>query len=218
LDNAKLFTAMTFANTLFRCAFTCAATAVLMLGCQERQDTVVFSPDGDIVLRFAFDEGGTPQYGVMYKGNPVIQPSGIGFEIEGQPALGKGMEIARVAFDSLNETWDMPWGEQNSVENHYKEMRVALREVTAPNRRLDMVFRVFDDGLGFRFEFPEQPGMEDILITAEHTSFRLSGDHEVWWLPGDWDTYEQRYSHTKFTEINALAMKDNPMLAATYIP
>lgn len=209
---------MTFAKLLFHRVFAGFVLTFFMLGCQPVPETFIASPDGDIGIRFSLDDKGRPQYEVSFKGTPVIPASNVGFEFEGQPVLGSGMELEEVSFDSFRETWDMPWGEQDQVESHYNEMRVALREKATPNRRLDMVFRVFDDGLGFRFEFPEQPGMEDVLITDEHTSFRLAGDHEVWWLPGDWDTYEQRYSHTKFSEINALDMKDNPMLASTYIP
>jgi len=112
----------------------------------------------------------------------------------------------------------MPWGEQDTVRNHYSELTVNLQETKAPNRLLNIVFRVFDDGLGFRYEFPKQDNFSEVQILDEETEFKLMSNYKVWWIPGDWDSYEHLYNTTDFSKINAISKRNHPNLNASFIP
>lgn len=112
----------------------------------------------------------------------------------------------------------MPWGEQRYVQNHFQEMKVLLTEKDNLKRNYAVVFRLFDDGLGFRYEFPQQPHMADLKIAEENTLLQLTEDYTCWWIPGDWDIYEHLFNKSRFTEIDALSKRDHPNLAQTYIP
>lgn len=186
--------------------------------CKPVYTPVVSSPDGQLKAEVFLLENGQAAYLVYYKDLLVIDTSAVGFAYLDAPDLSDSLEITEVKKHFFSETWEMPWGEQRLVDNTYHELRVRLQEKQEPERLFDLVFRIYNDGLGFRFEFPEQPNMMDVSITEENTWFRLTGDHEVWWIPGDWDIYEHRYSHTLFTEIDALSKRDHPNLAQTYIP
>ncbi len=194
------------------------ATSLFLVNCSDKMDTVVSSPDKQIRVAFSLTAEGVPQYEVFYKDKAVILPSAMGFDFNDQPHLNDSLRIVAVDFGTLDETWPMPWGEYDSVRNHYNEMRISLEETTAPNRQWNIVFRAFDDGLGFRYEFPEQPNMGTALIADENTEFNLTGDHRVWWQPGDWDIYEHLYNETDFSEIDAISKRNDPNLKASYIP
>ncbi len=176
------------------------------------------SPSQINTINFALSPEGVPTYSVTHRGDTVIQPSSLGFEFQGQPALSAGLEVIDTETQSADETWKMPWGEQREVRNHYHELRVQLRESAAPNRRLDVIFRAYDDGVAFRYHFPEQDGVDSVVIIDERTQFALTGDHRCWWMPGDWDIYEHLFNTSSFTEIDALSKRDHPDLNASYIP
>ncbi len=176
------------------------------------------SPDQNISVSFFLNEAGMPGYKVTYKGETVIDSSFMGFDLKEMPYLGRNMELTGVEQSSLNETWEMPWGEKRNVENRYNQMIVSLKELSEPGRKLNVVFRVYNDGLGFRYEFPEQKGLDEVIILDEDTRFNLTGDHTCWWIPGDWDSYEHLYNETKLSEIDALSKRDDPNLGQTYIP
>ena len=112
----------------------------------------------------------------------------------------------------------MPWGEQVNVRNHYNELKVFLKEKKDPRRLLNVIFRAYDDGIGFRYEFPDQPNMKTVIILDENTQFNLTGNWDTWWQPGDWDIYEHLYHATKFLEIDATKYRNHPALGQTYIP
>ncbi len=189
-----------------------------LISCSLQPEPFLSSPDEQISVKFSLTEAGTPQYEVFYMNKPVILPSTMGFDFKDQPPLKEGFRITEMNYRLEDETWVMPWGEQDSVRNNYNELQIKLEETKAPNRKLNIVFRAFDDGIGFRYEFPDQPGLKDVLITDENTQFNLTADHQVWWQPGDWDIYEHLYNATKFSEIDALSKRDDPNLKATYIP
>ncbi len=191
---------------------------VFLTGCQTDPVQHVYSPDGNIRAGVFLTEQGQAAYTVHYKGTLVLDSSALGFTFLDAPPLSAGLMIEGTQRRSFNETWEMPWGEQRWVENRYKELKVSLEEKEGLQRRFDLVFRVYDDGLGFRFSFPDQMNMQKVLITEENTHFNLTGDHKVWWTPGDWDIYEHLYSTTLFSEINALEKRDHPNLAQSYIP
>ena len=193
--------------------------AIFSISC-SKQETLnsITSPDGNLVVNTALNTSGTPVYTVSYKGKTIIDTSAVGFEFEGQEFLGKNMIIEGATTSSKDETWEMPWGEQREVENNYNELKMSYSEQGASPRKFNIFIRVFNDGFGLRFEFPEQEYMTDVLLLDEHTEFALTGDHNVWWLPGDWDIYEQLYTNSKFSQIDAISMRDHPALVATYIP
>lgn len=191
----------------------------LLFACKP-QSTIqeASSPDGSIDVKFYLIDG-KPAYQVFYNKEIVIDTSFMSFELQGQPKLESSFQLVNSSSISFSETWEMPWGEQREVKNNYKELVVELKETKYKNREMMIVFRVFDDGVGFRYTFPEQENMDEIIILDENTEFQLTGDHNVWWLPGDWDIYEHTYTNTPFSKINAIAKRDHPNLGQhTYIP
>lgn len=185
---------------------------------KETKEISITSPDSKIILNFNLNEEGSPYYQVSYDNEKVIDTSFLGFEFKDLKAFNNNFKIINSNTSSFNETWQMPWGEQIDVVNKYNELSVSLQETVEPFRLLNIVFKVFDDGLGFRYEFPEQDKMKRVLITDENTQFNLTGDHRVWWIPGDWDIYEHLYNECKFSEIDAISARNHPNLSATYIP
>src|SRR6056297_1954191 len=178
---------------------------------------IIQSPDGKIEVKLDLKNNQLPKYTVTYEGDTFIKPSSMGFEFLNQPEMS-GFRVVDTRMRSVNKKWTMPWGEQKEVVNHYQEMLVSLQEIKKPKRSMNIRFRVFDEGIGFRYEFPEQPGRDSLEISAENTEFCLTGDHRVWWIPGDWDIYEHLYNETLFSEIDALQFAQHESLAQTYIP
>ena len=193
---------------------------VLFSSCTKKQaqKIVVASPDSSIEIQFILSEKGEPTYWVNYKKDKVIKPSTLGFNLKELPSLMEGFEIVNSTTRNFNETWQMPWGEQIDVVNNYNELKVELQESSKLERKLNIIFRVFNDGIGFRYEFPEQENLSKVFITDENTQFNLTGDHKVWWTPGDWDIYEHLFNTTKFSKIDALSKANHPNLGQTYIP
>lgn len=180
--------------------------------------TRLSSPSGNIVVNFSLLEDGTPAYSVRHKESIVIDTSSMCFEFQGQPSMTKDFELISTATSSVDETWEMPWGEQRRVRNHYQVLKISLKETSISERILEIYFRAYDDGVAFRYHFPEQEGVDSLIIMDEHTQFQLTADHKCWWMPGDWDIYEHLFNTTRFSEIDALAKRNHPDLAQTYIP
>ncbi len=197
---------------------TLAIILLLITGCSGDLKTDVSSPDGNIGIDFSLSEAGEPMYAVTKGDEQVIKPSSMGFVFKEAAAMKEGFEIANAEVTSFSETWEMPWGEQRNVDNTYNQLAVSLVEKEAPNRKLNIFFKAYDDGVGFRYEFPEQEDLDTLVIMDELTQFNLTGDHKTFWIPGDWDIYEHLYNTTKFSEIDAISKRDHPNLAATYIP
>ncbi|WP_299054745.1 glycoside hydrolase family 97 protein [uncultured Polaribacter sp.] len=205
----KLF--FNFISTLF--------LASLLVACNASKGKLtVESPDNNIEVKFAVSKVGAPFYTVQFKNNTVIDTSFISFDFKELPSLKEGFKVINTTRNTVNETWQMPWGEQIDVENNYNELVVYLEEETPLKRQLNIRFKIYNDGVGFRYEFPKQENIKEVLITDENTEFNLTEDHTVWWIPGDWDIYEHLYSETKFSEIDALSKANHENLAATYIP
>ena len=192
---------------------------ITVLSCSQNNDTASVSSPGNInSVEFHLSEDGAPYYLVKHNNTIVIDSSSMGFEFRNQAALENGMKITGTAFNTINETWEMPWGEQREVLNHCNEMIVNLEDTSTNGRRLNICFRSYDDGIAFRYEFLPQTGIDTLIITDENTEFKLTGDHTVWWIPGDWDIYEHLYNTTRLSEIDALSVIDKNNLAQTYIP
>ncbi len=192
----------------------------LLFSCNEKEalQTKITSPDNTIQIEFNLSEKGEPTYNVQFKNDEVIKKSTLGFDLKEAPSLKENFTLLNSSISSFNEVWEMPWGEQTEVENKYNELKLELQEVSELKRNLTVVFRVYNDGLGFRYEFPEQENLSEVIITDENTQFNLAGDHKVWWIPGDWDIYEHLYNTTKLSKIDALSKANHSNLAQTYIP
>lgn len=161
------------------------------------------SPDGRLSVSFALTGDGEPTYQLSFAGKSVIKKSTLGIELKDLPAFTKGFTIAKADTSETDDTWEPVWGETKQIRNHYKELAVTLQQASVNNRRMIIRFRLFDDGLGFRYEFPEQNGLKYFIVSDEKTEFNLTGDHKAFWIPGDYDSNEYAYSTTKLSEIDA---------------
>jgi len=195
------------------------AILLIAISCRKRNmKTEISSPKGINKIEFGLSEHGSPFYLVKHHSKTIIDTSFMSFDFRNLPSLKYNLEITDVRFNSVDENWEMLWGEQRTVKNNYNEMLVSLRENSPKARKVNIRFRAYDDGIGFRYEFPEQRANDTLIITDENTEFQLTGDHKCWWIPGDWDIYEHLYNTTKVSEIDALALVDHNSLAQTYIP
>ncbi len=197
--------------------FVVILSVFLFMSCEVASSKIT-SPDENIEVNFFLSQEGEFYYTINYKTKAIIDTSFVGFDLKDAPALRKGF-IARVKKPvEVDERWEMPWGEQQSVRNYYKEVRVELEERDDLKRKMNLVFRVYNDGVGFRYEFPEQQNLKEVYIKEEHTEFNLTEDYKTFWIPGDWDIYEHLYSTTKLSEIDAKSYIAHTNLAQTYIP
>ncbi len=145
---------------------------------------------------------GEPSYQVSYQGKALIADSALGFDLKNQPALAQGFAMVSAKTSKFDETWEQPWGEERLIRNHYNQLRVALREETGSRRKLDIVFRVYDQGVGFRYEFPKQDALTHIEILRELTEFNFTADHNAWWTPGQaGNQYEYLYQQTPISKM-----------------
>ena len=186
----------------------------------------IMSPNGNMVLNFTLEQG-RPTYTLSYKGKEVVRPSHLGLELakDKHASLGldeddlmEGFQVVDTKTSEFDETWKPVWGESSTIQNHYNELAVTLvRHFNRPKytgdgmspgtflkdyeRSIIIRFRVYDDGIGFRYEFPQQKDLNYFLIKEEHSEFAMTGDHTAWWLPGDYDTQEQETQQTKLSEI-----------------
>ena len=187
----------------------------------------VKSPNGNIEVKFSVDNTGRPVYEMTYKGREVVRPSYLGLELAkdkhatmgmNEKDLMDGFMVMNEETSTFDETWKPVWGETATIRNHYNELAVTLNQEiilkhqgpTGPDfherpalatRTMIIRFRVYDDGIGFRYEFPQQRFLNYFIIKDEHTEFAMAGDHTAWWLPGDYDTQEQMTQETKLSEI-----------------
>ncbi|WP_443731405.1 glycoside hydrolase family 97 protein [Segatella buccae] len=171
----------------------------------------VKSPDGNVALTFTLSDNGRPTYEMTYKGRAVVKPSHLGLELakdrhaskgKDETDLMDGFKITDTRISSFDETWKPVWGETATIRNHYNELEVDLNQPSS-DRNIIIRFRVYNDGMGLRYEFPQQKALNYFLIKEEHTQFAMAGDHTAWWLPGDYDTQEQETQQSKLSEIRA---------------
>ena len=193
----------------------CALMMPLLLVAQQ-----VKSPNGNVVVSFSLVDNGVPTYQVSYKGKPVIKQSRLGLELTPSNNDGikpedtnlmNGFKVSNTETSSFKEVWKPVWGETSSILNHYNEMAVSLTQ-EHPNRTIIVRFRVYNDGMGLRYEFPRQSNLGYFIIKDEHTQFAMAGDHTAWWLPGDYDTQEYETVTSKLSEIRSkmkAAVTDN---------
>lgn len=174
----------------------------------------ITSPDKNLSLHFWLEQG-VPYYELAYKNKAVIKPSKLGLELVDAPSLVSGFELTTSHKDSLDEEWSPVWGEEKVIRNHYNELAVTLTQ-KVENRFIIVRFRVFNDGLGFRYEFPHQKNLNYFIIKEERTQFALAGDHKAFWLPGDFDTQEYNTTTSNLSEVRAkMAGAISPIISQT---
>lgn len=171
----------------------------------------VSSPNGAISVSFSLADGGRPTYEMTYKGRPVVKPSHLGLELAkdkhatkgfAETSLMDGFTESHSEVSSFDKTWKPVWGETATIRNHYNELLVSLSQ-DHTGRQMNIRFRVYDDGMGLRYEFPQQDSLVYFIVKEEHTQFAMTGDHTAWWLPGDYDTQEQETQESRLSEIRA---------------
>ncbi len=196
---------------------------ILFYSCKQQpkeiRTVVINSPNEEQVFTLELNEINTPTYTLSNDDELIIAPSTFGiFEFKDQPALGNKLEITSFKTKEITDNWSMPWGEQREVVNKYTESTIQLKEMDGLERKYNIIVRLYDDGVGYRYELLPWGDNKEVVIMDERTNFNLTGDHETWWIPGDWDIYEHLYNHTKVSEIDAISKQNHPNLAQTYIP
>ncbi|MDR2926719.1 MAG: glycoside hydrolase family 97 protein [Cytophagaceae bacterium] len=198
---------------------------LLMFTCSALSAQTLTSPSGKYQMNFSLSTDGSPMYALTYKGKEVIKPSRLGLELKPEADsrefydfspegnvianrdektnLYSGFQITETQTATFDETWEPVWGEEKEIRNHYNELAVTLNQAQT-NRRMIIRFRLFDDGLGFRYEFPQQENLIYFVIREERTQFAMTGDHTAIWIPGDYDTQEYDYTTSRLSEIRGL--------------
>jgi alpha-glucosidase len=191
-----------FSRIIF-CLVTGVMAGIIFTG-QAEALVEASSPDGRIVVTLDVDRSGAPVYAVTFMGEEVIASSRLGLRFQAQAGLDDGLEILQpIRRNSVDSAWEQPWGERRMVRDHHNELFVEFRSTGKPQRKFAVRFRVFDDGIGFRYEVPEQAGYEQVNITDELTEFRVQQDATAWWIPARaWNRYEYIYRTTKVDEID----------------
>lgn len=177
--------------------------SLLLAFCLTSEAGEVTSPSGNIKVDFTLS-GTVPTYTVTYNGKTVIKPSRLGYQVaKGGKDLLNGFTVIGEEKSTFDETWAPVWGENKTIRNHYNDMLVKLRQ-DATDVYMNIRFRVYDDGVGFRYEFPAEGKLEYFVIKEERTEFAMTGDHTAWWIPGDYDTQEYEYTKTRLSRIRAV--------------
>ena len=201
---------------------------VILASCSQQAEVTdvqtLQSPDGNMEMTFQLTADGTPQYALNYGEHKVILPSDMGFEFRGNIKAEKlifnadgtiskedrepcnsfhdGFSLESVETAAFDETWEPVWGEESEIRNNYNELLVNLVQKST-DRKMAIRFRLYNDGLGFRYEFPYQRNLSYFVIKEEMTQFALAGDHTAWWVPGDYDTQEYEYTECRLSEISS---------------
>ncbi len=184
------------------------ATIILGIGllhsCADKKQFRLSSPDNKIQMEFMVEKG-VPVYSVIRESALIINSSKLGFRLKDLPDLDSNFKVLNYKISSFDETWEQPWGEVKTIRNHYNELFVALEQNDGLKRRINLIFRLFNDGLGFRYEVPEQENLKEFAIEDELTMFNLNGNHSAWWIPAyQKERYEYLYSNTRLDQMDTV--------------
>jgi len=179
--------------------------AIFLCSFSFSQSYSISSPDKRIRLEFVHTPGGQPTYNLHYQQQSVVSMGTLGFLINEDKGFVRNLALVSVDSSYVDNNWEPIWGEERSIRNNYRQLAVTLQQKDDKQLLLRIVFRLFDKGLGFRYEFPRQPNLQYFIVKDELTSFALGGDHKAWWIPGDYDTNEYPYSVSKLSEVDAFA-------------
>ena len=191
-------------------------TLLFVAGSLTTRAQVITSPNGNLSLKFSLTADGTPTYQLSFKNKPVIKPSTLGLATVDVPSFLSGFSITKTDQSTVDNSWEPIMGEQKTIRNNYKELLVTLSQKAEKDRFIHIRFRLFNDGLGFRYEFPKQANLKYFIIKEENTQFNLAGDHKIFWIPGDYDTNEYPYTTSKLSEIAGLIKKATIDVHAQY--
>lgn len=178
------------------------AAAGLSLAFSEASAAEITSPSGTVTVDADVVKG-VPTYKVSYKGKAVINPSTLGLQLADGADLMDGFELVNASTSSFDETWEPVWGENSKIRNNYNELLLEMNQPST-DRRMNIRFRVYDDGMGFRYEFPQQNNLVYFIIKEEKSQFAMTGDHTAWWIAGDYDTQEYDYTESRLSQIREL--------------
>lgn len=177
---------------------------VLLMSCTQKNTLKIESPNSNAGVVFSIVDN-RPYYSVSYKGNDVVLQSALGFELKDAAPLMENFEIVDSEVSEFDETWEQVWGEKQFIRNHYNQLRVSLQEKDGDKRKMDVVFRVFDDGVAFRYEIPKQDNLNDFVIMDELTEFAMADDHQAWWIKAyQHDRYEYLYTKSAISEMDTV--------------
>lgn len=176
--------------------------SILLTACTSNQ--TASSPDGNLRLTFQLIDG-APMYTIMYRGDTIIRPSAMGFELKDSSPLKSNFKIINTIESNHNSEWQQPWGENKIVNDHHNQLKIELEETTPDARRMNIIFRLFDDGVAFRYEFPEQANLDEFVIADELTQFAIAQNPDTWWIEADFDSYEKLYRHTPLSDAKWVA-------------
>ena len=193
-------------KSIFKTVSMSAASALMLslASCADNTQ-LIESPDGDIRLTFSLNEAGQPQYAVNFDGEDIVKTSTMGFELIDGSKIAENFKIDKVERSSSDSYWKPVWGENDSIRDNYNTMTVSMTD--AAGIKMDIEFRVYDDGAAFRYIFPEQAA-KTIQIKEENTQMAMGGDYTAWWIPGDYDTQEYEYNKSKLSEIRSFSDSD----------
>ena len=180
--------------------FSCLLALMMFIPVNAEKFT---SPSGTVVVDFNLSYSGEPIYSMAFKGKEVIKPSKLGFELIGKPNLCDGFSLLKTSSSTFDETWEPVWGEVKEIRNNYNEFLTELKH-DSTGWKMNVRFRLYDEGVGFRYEFPQQHGLVYFKIKEERTQFAMTGDHMAWWIPGDYDTQEYDYTESRLSMISKL--------------
>ena len=178
----------------------CLLISFLFLALTSNAQTVQ-SPTKEVTLTFSLSNEGKPTYEVLYKNKPVVLKSYLGLKMKETRDLDANFQIDSIRQRKVNETWEPVLGEQSHIKNNYNELTIALTQKLS-NKKINIIFKVFDEGIAFRYDFPKQLNLNYFIITDEVSEFNLTADHKTFWLPGDFDSQEYPYMETKLSEVN----------------
>ncbi len=193
-----------FNNMWFRNGFLCMlSVCILQMAAFSQQSQPAKVSMNKVALTFGLVESGVPVYSVQFAGKEVVLPSRLGFIVNQRLSLDSNFKVIKIDSTVVDESWKPVLGEVANIRNHYKQLTVQLQQKDSSGLLMNIVFKVFEDGVGFRYEFPLQPGMKFFVVSHELTEFNMTGDHKAFWIPGDYDSNEYLYTTSKISEIDA---------------
>jgi glucan 1,4-alpha-glucosidase len=188
--------------TLLSCVQMLRFLAALLVASSVASAQTITSPSGTLSLAFEIAGDGIPRYRVSRGATPVVRWSRLGLRLKDAPAFADGFAIVRVDSGSVDRSWTTVWGESRQIRDRHKELTITLQQPQVANRSIVVRFRLFDDGVGFRYEFPASTGLKHFIVTDELTEFAMAGDHRAFWIPGDYDTNEYAYNTSTLSTVN----------------
>ncbi|MDF2434190.1 MAG: glucan 1,4-alpha-glucosidase [Mucilaginibacter sp.] len=192
---------------------------LLFITVQAQNKQEIHAVMNKIRLDFMLDANGRPNYKVFFEEKPVINKSYLGIRLANESSFDDNFEITGSEDTMIDESWQPVWGEVKNIRNHYRQIVIHLKQKDAKSRLMNIIFRVFEDGVGFRYEFPKQPGLNYFTVADELTEFSLTGDHKTFWIPGDYDSNEYQYTISPISKVDASVLaKSATDIAVRVVP